>query len=140
MKQVKQLQVTALLILSVTLKVYSQEETHVKENIVVKFISIDSLRKVQYLEDLLDSFPLEEYYIYYGYVLRSGKGFITTTTVLENTPPEYRRPYIQSLFENNDHPVKPGLKYVFDRIHMRRFKDKNDSEPWPYSLELIVTN
>lgn len=140
MKQPKRLNIPALLILSLTLKVYSQAETHVKENVVIRTISIDSLRKVQYLEDLLDSFPMKDFYIYYAYVTRSGKGFVTTTTVLEDTPHEERRRFIQSLFDNYDRPVKPGLKYVFDRIQMRKFKDKNDSEQWPYSLELIVTN
>lgn len=130
----------ALLLLPLTLKVYSQEENSTKENIIIKTISVDSLRKVQYLEDLLDSFPRNDFYIYYGYVTRSGKGFVTTTTVWEETPHERRRPYLQSLFDDYDRPVKPGLTYVFDRIRMRRFKDKNDSEPWPYSLELIITN
>lgn len=116
----------------------SENQNRIDQRVISKQISIDSLRRVEFLEDLLDSFPKKEYYIYYCYITRSGKGFITTTGQVDNTHPNRRSPIISTLFETRDRPVKPGQKYLFDRIHIRKFKDKNDSEPYP-PLELIIT-
>jgi len=139
MKRIKKKAFLVLLLLFTGSSVYSQDAAAVEERIVSKTISIDELRKVQYLEDLLDSFPMKDYYVYYCYITRSGKGFVTTTTILENTYPNERRPIINSLFYVPDRPVKQGQKYLFDRIFIRKFKDKNSSEPF-HSLELFITN
>jgi len=126
--------------------VFSQPETSLEKEVVTKFISIDSLKKVQYLEDLLDSFPKKDYFVYYCYITRSGKGFVSNSHVWDNDNNRYnpppgreRREMIPVLFEVPDRPVKPGQKYLFDRIFIRKFKDKNSSETWP-SLELYITN
>jgi len=135
-----------ILLCTISISAYSQDEGAVEERTITKTISIDSLKKVQYLEDLLDSFPKKDYFIYWCYVTRSGKGYVTTTTVIDNDNTRYdprpgheRRPIMSSLFENRERPVKPGQKYFFDRIHIRKFKDKNSSEPWP-NLELFITD
>jgi hypothetical protein len=125
---------------------YSQEDTSSEKIVISKSISVDSLKKVQYLEDLLDSFPKKDYFIYWCYVTRSGQGYVTTTSVIDNDNNRYhpppgreRRPIIPTLFENRERPVKPGQKYLFDRIFIRKFKDKNSSETFP-SLELYITD
>ena len=128
-------------------KTFSQEETSLEKEVITKFISIDSLKKVQYLEDLLDTFPKKDYYVYYCYITRSGKGYVTTTSAWDNDINRYnprpgtplRRPIISSLFEVPDRPIKPGQKLFFDRIFIRKFKDKNSSVPYP-SLEIYITN
>jgi hypothetical protein len=124
---------------------YSQDAGAIRERVFTKTISIDSLKKIEYLEDLLDSFPKKDYYVYYCYITRSGKGFLTSTTVVDNDVNRYnpksplRCPIINTLFDIPDRPVKPGQKYIFDRIFIRKFKDKNSSEPWS-TLELYITD
>ena len=134
------------LFLIMNIATYAQDKGVVEERIVSKTISIDSLKKVEYLEDLLDSFPKKDYFIYWCHITRSGQGFVTTSHVIDNDNNRYhplagteRRPIVPTLFEFRDRPVKPGQKYLFDRIFIRKFKDKNNSEPWP-SLELYITN
>ena len=129
-----------VLILSlISVNVYSQDVGPVDGSIVSKTISIDKLRKVECLEDLMDSFPDEEYYVYKCYITRSGKGLIARTTVWDNTYPEKRAPMISDLFKNNEFPPQSGQKYIFDRIYIRKFTDKNDSKPY-HSLELYITD
>lgn len=80
---------------------------------------------------------------------RSGKGYITKTITWDNdinryspklnSQSELRKPIISELFIDRDHPIKPNQKLVFDRIHIRKFKDKLSSEPYP-SLEIYVTD
>jgi hypothetical protein len=100
------------------------------------------------MEELLDSFPKEDYYVYYYYLTQSGKGYVTNTQVWDNdinryspklnTLSQLRKPIISELFRDREHPPKPNQKLVFDRIHIRKFKDKHSSEPYP-SLEIYAT-
>jgi len=131
--------VKILILLLMSANVYSQDVGPVDGSIMSKTISINQLKKVQCLEDLIDSFPDEDYYVYSCYITRSGKGLIARTTFWENTYPEKRSPMISDLFKNNEHPPQSGQKYIFDRIFIRRFKDKNDSKPF-HSLELFITD
>jgi len=130
--------VQVLILFMMSANVYSQDVGPVDGSIVSKTISIDALRKVQCLEDLIDSFPDEDYYVYTCYITRSGKGVIARTTLWNNTYHEKRAPMISDLFKNNEHPPQSGQKYIFDRIFIRKFKDKNDSKPYP-TLELYIT-
>ena len=131
--------VKILILLLMSANVYSQDVPPVDGSILSKTISIDKLKKVQCLEDLIDSFPDEDYYIYTCYITRSGKGILARTTVWNNTYPEKRAPMISDLFKNNEHPPQASQKYIFDRIYIRKFNDKNDSKPYP-SLELYITD
>jgi len=131
--------VKVLILLLMSANVYSQDVRPVDGSMVSKSISVDALRKVQSLEDLIDSFPDEDYYVYSCYITRSGKGLVARTTFWENTYPEKRAPMISDLFKNNENPLQSGQKYIFDRIYIRRFSDKNDSKPY-HSLELLITD
>ena len=138
-----------IVLLSINYEVFSQPESNLQDQIITKFISVDSLSKVQFLEDLLDTFPKKEYYIYYCYITRSGKGYLTTKSVWDNDINRYnpncnsqsqlRRPIISELFHDREHPPKANQKFVFDRIFIRKFKDRNSSEPYS-SLELYITD
>ena len=126
---------------------HSQYSEAVKERVITKIISIDSLKQIQYLEDLLDGFPKDEYYIIYCQVTRSGKGYLTTTLKFSNNKnnrnntklSQYRAPVFESLFDIPDRPIKPGQKLLFDHISIRKFHDTEGSESYP-SLELYITN
>ena len=131
--------VMILILLIVNTNIYSQDVHPVDGSILSKTISIAKLKKVQCLEDLIDSFPDEDYYVYSCDITRSGKGVSARTTDWKNTYHEKRAPMISDLFKNNEHPPQAGQKYIFDRIYIRRFNDKNDSKPY-HSLELYITD
>jgi hypothetical protein len=128
-----------LVLLMMSANVYSQDVPPIDGSMMSKTISIEKLKKVQSLEDLIDSFPDEEYYVYSCSITRSGRGLLARTTVWENTYPEKRAPMVSDLFKNNEHPPQSGQKYIFDHIFIRRFNDKNDSKPYP-PLELYITD
>ena len=131
--------IKVLILLLMSANVYSQDVAPVDGSKLSKTISIEKLKKVQCLEDLIDSFPDEDYYIYRCDITRSGKGVLARTTAWDNTYPGKRAPMISDLFKNNEHPPQSGQKYIFDRIYIRKFNDKNDSKPYP-SLELYITD
>jgi hypothetical protein len=94
-----------------------------------KTISIDSLRKVEYLEDLLGSFPKNDYYISHCYITRSDKESQANTTEWngdeiritskQQTQNQLRVPLIRDLFSSED-PPKPNQKFVFDWILIKK--------------------
>jgi len=139
MKPIPSTAVKILILLLISANVYSQDVPPVDGSLMSKTISIQKLKKVQCLEDLIDSFPDEDYYVYSCSITRSGKGIKARTTVWENTYSEKRAPMISDLFKNNEHPPQSGQKYIFDNIFIRRFNDKLDSKPF-HGLELYITD
>jgi hypothetical protein len=131
--------IKVIILFLMTANVYAQDVGPVDGSIVTKTISIDKLKKVQCLEDLIDSFPDEDYYVYSCHITRSGKGVVARTTDWKNTYHEKRAPMISDLFKNNEHPPQSGQKYIFDQIYIRRINNKNDSKPY-HALELYITD